>query len=241
MDKIIEYIKEAERIVAFTGAGMSAESGIAPFRGKNGLWNDFDPEKVASTQAFSEDPKKCWKLFKFQIEESFGSEPHQGHRSLVKMEDHGLSSIITQNIDGLHQKADSSNVLELHGSLHRLVCPSCQNSFKTDIFLDDIEEGKIPQCECGNILKPNMVLFGEALPQETLREAWREAERCDLLFSLGTSAVVQPAASIPMMAKKSGAKVVEINLEKTSLSDGISNHLIKGKIGKKLPEIVDLL
>ncbi len=241
MNEIIEYIKEAERIVAFTGAGMSVESGIAPFRGKNGLWNEFDPEEVASAQAFSEDPEKCWKLFKLQIEESFESEPHQGHHSLAKLEEHGLSSIITQNIDGLHQRADSSDILELHGSLYRLVCQNCQNTFKTDRFLDEIKEGKIPRCECEKILKPDVVLFGEALPQKVLRRAWREAEGCDILFSLGTSAIVQPAASIPMMAKRSGAKVIEINLEKTPLSDEVSDKFLKGKVGKKLPEIVDLL
>jgi len=239
MNEIIEEIRKAKRIVAFTGAGMSVESGIAPFRGEEGLWNKFDPQEVASASAFAEDPERCWKLFKLQIEESFNSEPHEGHYSLVDLEDHGLSSIITQNIDGLHQRAGSDNVLELHGSLYRLVCPSCQSSFKTDKYLDEIKEEKIPRCKCGKILKADVVLFGEALPQKIFQRSRRETERCDLLFSLGTSAVVQPAASIPTVAKKSGAKIVEINLERTPLTDRVSDYFLEGKVGEVLPNLVD--
>ncbi len=238
MDKIIEEIKKAKRIVAFTGAGMSVESGIAPFRGENGLWSEFDPQKVASASAFTKEPEKCWKLFKLQIVESFDSEPHKGHYSLVELEDYGLKSVITQNIDGLHQKAGSDQVLELHGSLARLICTSCKNSFDTNRVLDEIKKGKVPKCECGDILKPDVVLFGEALPQSIFRQAWKEAEKCDFLLSLGTSAVVQPAASIPELAKKFGAKIVEINLEKTPLTNEVSDHFLEGKVGERLPELV---
>lgn len=241
MDEIIENIHEAKRITAFTGAGMSVESGIAPFRGKNGLWNEFDPQAFASASAFAEKPERCWKLFKIQIEESFDADPHDGHYSLVELEEHGLNSVITQNIDGLHQKAGNDSVLELHGSLSRLICPSCQNRFKTKSFLEDIYEGYIPRCECGKILKPDVVLFEESLPQDILQQAWKEAENCDLMFSLGTSAVVQPAASIPTMAKRSEAKIVEINLEKTPLTEEVSDHFLKGKVGEKLPELINLL
>ncbi|MEF8835622.1 MAG: NAD-dependent deacylase [Candidatus Thermoplasmatota archaeon] len=238
---MIEEIREARRITVFTGAGMSVESGIAPFRGKDGLWNEFDPQDVASASAFAEEPERCWELFKLQIEECFDSEPHQGHYSLVELEDHGLNSVITQNIDGLHQKAGSDHVLELHGSLDRLVCQSCQSNFKTESFLDEIKEGGIPRCECGEVLKPDVVLFEETLPHNVLEQAWKEVEDCDLLLSLGTSAVVQPAASIPAAAKRSGAKVIEINLERTPLTDDISNHFLKGKVGEKLPELIDPL
>ncbi|MFW6047822.1 MAG: SIR2 family NAD-dependent protein deacylase [Candidatus Natronoplasma sp.] len=241
MDEIIEEIREAGRITAFTGAGMSVESGIAPFRGEDGLWNKFDPQEVASASAFSEDPKKCWKLFKLQIEESLEGDPHKGYYSLVELEDHGLRSVITQNVDGLHQRAGSDDVLELHGSLERLVCQSCQSSFKTEGFLDEIKEGCIPRCDCDEILKPGMVLFGEALPRRILQQAWKEAENCDLLFSMGTSSLVQPAASIPAVAKKSEAKVVEINLERTPITDDVSDYFLKGKVGEKLPEIIDRL
>lgn len=241
MDKIIREIKEAEMITAFTGAGMSVESGVAPFRGEDGLWNEFDPQEFASVSAFAEEPERCWKLFKIQIEESFKSEPHQGHEALVELEDHGLNSVITQNIDGLHQKAGSDNVLELHGSLDRLICSSCKNIFKTEKFWDRIKAGGIPKCDCTKILKPDVVLFGEALPQSTLQQAWNEAENCDLMFSLGTSAVVQPAASIPKMAKRSGAKIVEINLEKTPLTEKVSDHFLKGKVGEKLPKLISRL
>jgi len=241
MNEIIEEIRDSGRITAFTGAGMSVESGIAPFRGEDGLWNKFDPQEVASASAFVEKPERCWKLFKLQIEESLESDPHEGHFSLVELEDHGLNSVITQNVDGLHQRAGSKDVLELHGSLERLVCQSCQSSFKTEEFLDDIKEGCIPRCDCDEILKPDVVLFGEALPCEILQRAWKEAENCDLLFSMGTSSVVQPAASIPAAAKKSEAKIVEINLERTPLTDDVSDYFLKGKIGEKLPEIIDRL
>ncbi len=239
MDDIVKAVEDADKITAFTGAGMSVESGIAPFRGENGIWEDFDPEEVASSRAFEENPKRCWELFKLQIEECFGSEPHRGHHALVDMEEHGLSTVITQNIDGLHQKAGSDKVLELHGTLDRLVCPSCGSEQKTVKFVDEIKKGDMPLCDCGDILKPDVVLFGEALPHEALRQAWREAKYCDLLFSLGTSAVVQPAASIPVKAKRSGAVIVEINLKRTSLTDEVSDHFVKGKIGEKLPEIVN--
>jgi len=241
MDEIIEEIRDAERITAFTGAGMSVESGIAPFRGEDGLWNKFDPQEVASASAFVETPERSWKLFKLQIEECLESDPHKGHYSLVELEDHGLNSVITQNVDGLHQRAGNNEVLELHGSLKRLVCQSCRHSFMVEEFLDDIKEGHIPRCECDEILKPDVVLFGEGLPHDILQRAWKEAENCDLLFSLGTSAVVQPAASIPAAAKKSEAKIVEINLERTPLTHDVSDYFLKGKVGEKLPEIIDRL
>ncbi len=241
MDEIIEDSREAGKITAFTGAGMSVESGIAPFRGEDGLWNEFDPQEVASASAFAEEPKRCWKLFKLQIEESFNSEPHQGHYSLVELEEHGLNSVITQNIDGLHQKAGSSHVLELHGSLDRLVCQSCKSSFKTENFLDKIKEGQIPRCECGEVLKPDVVLFGEPLPRDVLQQARKEVEDCDLLLLLGTSAVVEPAASMPAVAKRFGAKVIEINLEKTPLTNDVSDHFLEGKVGEKMPKLVDPL
>ncbi|MFP4143020.1 MAG: SIR2 family NAD-dependent protein deacylase [Thermoplasmata archaeon] len=241
MDEIIQAVEEADRITAFTGAGMSVESGIAPFRGEDGVWKEFDPQEVASAAAFAEEPKKCWELFKLQIEGSFGSDPHKGHQALVELEEHGLSAVITQNIDGLHQRAGNDRVMELHGSLDRLICPGCEKIYQTERLLEEIKEGKIPRCECGEILKPDVVLFGEALPRDTLKKAWKEAKRSDLLFSLGTSAVVQPAASIPIRAKRPGGTIIEINLKETPLTEKVSDHFIEGKVGKILPEIVDRL
>ncbi|MBS3781008.1 MAG: NAD-dependent deacylase [Candidatus Thermoplasmatota archaeon] len=241
MDEIVEAVKNADKITVFTGAGTSVESGIAPFRGEDGLWDDFDPQKVASASAFADGPERCWKLFKLQIEESFDAEPHEGHYSLVELEDHGLKSIITQNIDGLHQRAGSKNVLEIHGSLNKLICPSCQKKYDTRDFLDEIKDDRIPTCKCDSFLRPNVVLFGEKLPRNLLDRSWHEVRSCDLLFTLGTSAVVQPAASLPSAAKKAGAEVVEINLEKTPLTDKISDYFLKGKVGEELPKLTACL
>lgn len=241
MDEIIDEIRKADRITALTGAGMSVESGIAPFRGEDGLWNEFDPQKMASISSFKKNPTKCWKLFKLQIEECLDSSPHKGHNSLVEMEELGLKSVITQNIDGLHQKAGNEEVLELHGSLDRLICPSCYKEYKTSDFKDEIIQGNIPTCNCDEILKPDVVLFGERLPKDVLKKAWLEAERCDLILSLGTSAVVQPAASIPTIAKEGGATVIEINLEETPLTRRVTDHFIEGKIGDELPKLLDRL
>ncbi|MFO7792944.1 MAG: NAD-dependent deacylase [Candidatus Saliniplasma sp.] len=241
MGEIIDEIIKADRITALTGAGMSVESGIAPFRGENGLWKKFDPQEMASVTAFEKDPERCWKLFKLQIEECLDSAPHKGHYSLVEMEEHGLNSVITQNIDGLHQKAGNEEVLELHGSLDRLICLSCGKQFETSEFQNEIVRDEIPICNCDEILKPDVVLFGEPLPENILKNAWLEAERSDLIFSLGTSAVVQPAASIPTIAKEGGATVIEINLEETPLTGRVTDHFIEGKIGEELPKLLDLL
>ncbi len=240
MDEAVESIERAERISVLTGAGMSVESGIAPFRGEDGLWEEFDPQEMASARAFSEDPKRCWKLFKLQIEECLESDPHKGHYSLVKLEDHGLDSIITQNIDGLHQRAGSSEVLEIHGSLEKLVCPSCGNRRITKDFLEEIKKGNIPHCDCGSILRPDVVLFGESLPQDVLQRAWRKTEESDLMLVIGTSSIVQPAASIPVVGKRTGSKIIEINLEKTPITD-VSDVFLEGKAGQILKEIEKIL
>ncbi|MEF8873366.1 MAG: NAD-dependent deacylase [Candidatus Thermoplasmatota archaeon] len=238
MDKAVKAIKRADRIAVLTGAGMSVESGIAPFRGEDGLWNEFDPQEYATLSAFKRNPEKSWELFRLQIEECLSADPHEGHRSLVELEDHGLKAVVTQNVDGLHQEAGSETVLELHGTLAELVCPSCGSREETEDHLDEIIDGNIPRCECGSMLRPDVVLFGESLPRETLRRSQRNAEETDLLISIGTSAVVQPAASIPTLAERTGSVLIEINPEKTPLTPR-ADHFLEGKAGEKLPELVE--
>ncbi len=240
MEKVVEAVRRAESIVVSTGAGMSVESGIAPFRGENGLWSKFDPHEMASVTAFRSDPEKCWTLFKLQIEECFYAEPHQGYSAVVALEEHGLDAVITQNVDGLHQKAGSEKVLELHGTLNDLLCDSCGNQKKTEDLVDEILEKKIPRCECGTVMRPDVVLFGEPLPQRTLRRAWSAVENCSLLINIGTSAVVQPAASLPLTAKRSGAVIVEGNVEKTPLTPSM-DHFLEGKAGDVLVELLERL
>ena len=238
LDKVCRLIEDSDHISALTGAGMSVESGVAPFRGEDGLWKEFDPEKYAHVSSYERDPERSWKLFKLQIQETFDSEPHQGYRALVELEEHGLKSIITQNIDGLHQRAGSEHVIELHGTLSRLICEDCQMEYRTEEFMEEIEEDTTPKCECGNILRPDVVLFGEELDPADIESAITTVHESDLVLVVGTSSIVQPAASLPAIAKNSEATVVEINLEKTPITDNISDLFIKGRAGEVLMDVV---
>ena len=241
LDKVCRLIEDCDYISVLTGAGMSVESGVAPFRGEDGLWEEFDPEKYAHIRSYERDPERSWKLFRLQIKESFDSEPHKGYRALVDLEDHGLRSVITQNIDGLHQRAGSEHVIELHGTLSRLICEDCQIEYRTEEFMDDILREKIPVCECGNILRPDVVLFGDQLDPADIESAITMVQESDLVLVVGTSSIVQPAASLPAIAKNSGASLVEINLEETPITDNISDLYIRGKAGAILKCIIDEL
>ncbi len=240
-EDLVEDILDSNLSTAVTGAGVSVESDIAPFRGKNGLWNEYDPNEYAHVSAFNRDPEKCWELFKIQIEEVFDAEPNPGHVGLVELEKYGLKSVITQNIDGLHQRAGSRDVIELHGTLYELVCTGCGQGYKTERYLKTVREGEVPNCSCGSLLRPDVVLFGEQLPFDAVGRAGEEVENCDIMFVVGTSAIVQPAASLPIVAKSHGAKIVEINLEETPLTHHISDYFIKGKAGETLPDLLSRL
>ena len=241
IDKVCSTIDNSDNLVVLTGAGMAVESGVAPFRGEDGLWKDFDPAKYAHIRSYRRDPERSWELFKLQIEETSNAEPHDGYFSLVELENHGLKTVITQNIDGLHQRAGSDNVIELHGTLSKLVCESCGNEYDTGEFLDVIDDGEIPECDCGDILRPDVVLFGEQLDPTDVDLAITNVQECDLLMVIGTSSIVQPAASLPGMAKNYGAEVVEINLEETPITDDVTDIFIEGKAGEVLPEITEQL
>ena len=241
IDKVTKMIERSDDISVLTGAGMSVESGIAPFRGENGLWEDFDPAKYAHIRSYRRNPERSWKLFKLQIEETYNAEPHEGYKSLVDLEKYGLKSVITQNIDRLHQRAGSTSVIELHGTLSRLICESCESWYETQEFIDEIESGRIPECTCGDILRPDVVLFGEQLDPTTVDSAINTVQQSDLVLVIGTSSIVQPAASLPGMAKNYGAEVVEINLKETPITDGVSDIFIKRKAGNILPIIIQRL
>ena len=235
MDQI--YIEAAEKIVssgnciALTGAGISAESGIPTFRSKGGLWNSYDPAVYASIEAFRKDPSKYWCIRGEFIRGYNNYAPNEGHLALARLEESGyLKCVITQNIDGLHRKAGSKNVYEIHGSLREIYCISC----KKEYIAPDIPPGEPPLCSCGGTLKPNTVLFGEQLPMDNLNEAEQQARACDTMLLIGTSALVYPAAYLPLMAKKNGAKIIEINIE-NSFED--SDVIIEEKAGTALPEL----
>ncbi|RMF93764.1 MAG: NAD-dependent deacylase [Candidatus Schekmanbacteria bacterium] len=239
IQKSADFIKNAKKVSALTGAGISAESGIAPFRGNNGIWEKYDPEEYAYIDSFLKDPAKVWQMIKELIDVIFEAKPNKGHLALAEMERLGkLSSIITQNVDGLHQAAGSKRVIEFHGNNMRLLCLKCGKVVKTE---KELYKEIPPKCQCGGILRPDVVFFGEPIPQRAITESYAEARSCDIMLVIGTSAIVTPAAEIPVIAKDSGAKIIEINLESTPLTNYIADISIMGKAGEILPEIVKRL
>ncbi len=223
-------------LVALTGAGISVESGIPPFRSPGGLWEKFDPTVYASIEAFRRDPSKYWSIRGDFIRRLDDYTPNPGHIALAELERTGLlRHLITQNIDGLHHKAGSRSVTELHGSLREIFCLACSRRYHAP----HIPPGTPPRCDdCGGVLKPNTVLFGEALPPQALKRALQEAANCGCLLVVGTSAVVQPAASLPQVARERGALVVEINLERSPVG---ADLFLEGPAGVILPRLADAL
>jgi NAD-dependent deacetylase len=244
MDKLIKMAAEdlsgAKMVTALSGAGISVESGIPPFRGKGGLWEKYDPMEVAHIDAFLQNPTRVWNLlFKDMKEVLDKATPSDSHKGLAKLEEFGiLKTIITQNVDGLHQMAGNSDVIEFHGNMAWQRCMECDVHYKTSrVDLTEIP----PRCDCGGILRPNAVLFGEMIPQEALWRSRQVATDCDVMLVIGTSAVVQPAALMPVVAKDSGAKIIEINPESTPLTGEISDYLIKGSAGDVMNGILEEL
>lgn len=209
--RVAELLLRCHNCVALTGAGISAESGIPTFRSKDGLWGKYDPTVYASIDVFRKDPSKYWQVRGDFIRDYELYAPNTAHRVLAELENLGLVRlVITQNIDGLHRKAGSRRVVEIHGSLREIICQRCDRTY----LAPNIPEGNPPHCACGGVLKPNTVLFGEQLPTEALEAAIRESSRCRVMLVIGTSAVVYPAAHLPVVAKQHGAKIVEINIER---------------------------
>lgn len=236
-EKAAEIIVNSKQMIALTGAGISVESGIPDFRSPGGLWEKFDPIEFAHIDSFRKNPKKIWKLFFSMLDIINKAKFNPAHAALAKLEEMGkLKAIITQNIDNLHQEAGSSRVVEYHGNMSRLECLNCNSSYKGDEFT---LKGTPPECKkCGKILKPSAIFFGEMIPQDALIESQELAESADAVIVVGTSAVVYPASSIPHTAKKRGAKIIEMNIEKTGLTTLITDVFIEGKAGKTLPELL---
>lgn len=230
----------AKTVVALTGAGISVESGIPPFRGKGGVWEKIDPMEYAHIDAFLKDPEKVWNVLLKGMKELLDTaEPNDAHRGLARLEKLGkLQTIITQNVDGLHQAAGNGDVIEFHGSFAWHRCLQCDRRQETGA----IDLNRIPpRCECGGIWRPECVFFGEMIPPHHLLRSRQVAETCDVMIVIGTSATVQPAASMPVLAKESGARIIEINRERTPLTTGTSDYLIKGKAGEIMNRILDIL
>jgi len=233
---LISLLRGTARLAALTGAGISQESGLRTFRdAQTGLWAQYKPEDLASPEAFRRDPKLIWDWYAWRREAVKGVRPNAGHYALVDIEAFLPEfSLITQNVDGLHRMAGSRNVLELHGNIQRVRCADCY--IFTETWGDDTES--VPQCSvCGGLLRPDVVWFGEALPRDQLEAAVEAARTCEVFFSIGTSGVVQPAASLAHAARNRGAVVVEINAEPTPLTHK-ANYAFHGKSGELLPELV---
>ncbi len=223
-----ELIKDSKHTTAFTGAGISVESGIPPFRGENGLWSKFDPIFL-DLGYFFKHPDESWQLIKKIFYDSFAqAEPNAAHYALAQLEQRGLlQAIITQNIDNLHQRAGSKNVIEYHGTTQTLTCTHCGRRYQASTkFLNDLP----PKCEsCSGLLKPDFVFFGEAIPELAQSRSLQEAEIADVFILIGTTGEVQPASMIPIIAKKNHAKIIEINVEKSNYTDSITDIFLNGK------------
>lgn len=220
--QIRQLIDSSNRIVAFTGAGVSAESGIPTYRGAGGMWTKYDPEKYASIDYFRRDPSYYWQFFKDVRHDLIASaKPNLAHLALAKLEqDEKLSAVITQNIDGLHHSAGSKHVLELHGNTKRFYCVDCDANYTLREAWEMVMNELPPLCtKCNGIIRPDVVLFGEMLPPKVVEDAEYEASVCDLMIIIGSSLVVYPAAYLPQTAMMNEAKTVIINVDPTPFDD----------------------
>ena len=227
MDEAIKRIKNARRGVVFTGAGVSVQSGIPPFTGAGGLWNQYDP-KFIELDFFYGHPTRSWqemkKIFFTCMDEA---QPNKAHRVIAQLEKRGgFQGVITQNIDGLHQKAGSKNVQEFHGTIHQMHCIACGRKYKTEeVSLDELP----PKCFCGGVLKPDFVFYGEGINPAVYTASQELAEEADVMLVVGTAGQVMPACSLPLLAKQFGATIIEVNTLPSAYTDGVSDFFFQEK------------
>lgn len=232
-----EIIKKAKHITAFTGAGISVESGIPPFRGENGLWNKFDPIFL-DINYFQQNPLQSWKLIKEIFYDFFGkAKPNFAHQALAKLEKQKLiKAIITQNIDNLHQDAGSKEVYEFHGTSQNLICTNCNKNYPAE----NIDLSYLPpKCEkCGTVLKPDFVFFGEPIPEPAQTNSFNEAFNADVFLLIGTTGEIMPASIIPYEAKRNNAKIIEINIKKSNYTNTITDVFLEGKATETMQKLI---
>ena len=233
---LLKKMFAAKRVVVMTGAGVSAESGVATFRDPGGLWSKFNPMELASIEGFMSNPERVWEWYQYRRKIVADAEPNPGHFAIAEMESlFDNFALITQNVDRLHQRAGSNNVCELHGNIIDNRCFVCGIPFDHEI---SSEEKVLPRCsECGGMIRPSVVWFGEMLPQDAIEFADSVSYRSDLFFSVGTSAEIYPAAGLPYTAKRGGAFVVEVNPNVTSLS-ALADIQLKAPSGVALPALI---
>ena len=235
--ELIERLAAARRVAVLTGAGISAESGIPTFRDAlTGLWANYDPQELATPEGFARNPKLVWEWYAERRQRIAGVRPNPGHLALAALEKRYADfTLVTQNIDSLHQRAGSREVVELHGNIARVKCS------REQILVSEFPESESPpRCQCGAYLRPDVVWFGEMLPADALARAEEAAEHCEVFFSIGTSAEVYPAAELPLRALSAGATVVEINPERTALTRH-AHFALQGMAGVVLPRLLERL
>lgn len=248
-DRLVRHLADAERVAVLTGAGISAESGIPTFRDPGGLWQRFKPEELANVDAFLQNPVLVQGWYAHRREVATGCAPNPGHRALAELEALvGAFALITQNVDNLHQRAGSQRVLELHGNIMRSYCVDCGRPAEDA----DLPAAAVPgaassgeaaaeaaQCPaCSGLLRPDVVWFGEWLPPDTFEAAAQAARTADVFLSIGTSAVVYPAAGLPLLAKEHGAFVAEVNVERSAIAGGL-DEVVLGPAGEVMPRLVE--
>ena len=241
VDEAAALIKRKGGVVALTGAGISVDSGIPDFRSPGGLWEKFDPAEYATLSAFTRDPAKVWKLFRELDEPLAKARPNRGHRALADLERKGyLTAVITQNIDNLHTAAGNTRVIELHGTTGRLRCIRCRETYARETVARNTL-GFPPVCPCGGLVKPDVILFEEQLPEDAIRGAFEAAAGAKILLTVGTSGLVMPANTVPTVAKRHGADVIEVNIEETVLTSSVTDYFVQGSSSDVLPAIVRAL
>lgn len=233
--KAAEIIFHSNLTLALTGAGISVESGIPDFRSAGGLWSKYDPAEYATIHAFRNDPEKVWNMLRDMDELISRARPNAAHLGLGEMEKLGfLHCIITQNVDNLHQAGGAQKVIEYHGNSSTLSCLWCGKKYRSE----EKRGEHVPRCACLKILKPDVVFFGEPIPEEALNTSFQLASSAEAVLVVGTSAVVSPANTIPTIAKSRGAKLIEMNMERTYLTETVTDIFIEGKAGDSIPALV---
>ena len=235
--ELIQIIRSADHILVLTGAGISSESGIPTFRqAQTGLWARYRPEDLATPEAFHNNPQRVWEWYTWRRDLIKNAKPNPGHDALVKMENRTPNfTLVTQNVDNLHRAAGSRKIIEFHGNIFRTKCS------KENLIVESWPDtGEVPpRCpRCSHFLRPDVVWFGEPIPEAVVSAAFSRIATCQVFFSIGTSGLVEPAASLPRIARQHGSKVVEINLEPTPLTH-LADFSLHGRSGKLLPELVN--
>jgi NAD-dependent deacetylase len=239
---LAELIRERQPCVVLTGAGVSTESGIPDFRSPTGLWAQVDPMEYGSIEAFRSDPRKVWSFYKPRVEMLTGAEPNPAHAALAELERLGfVEAVVTQNIDLLHERAGSREVVEVHGSIRTSTCPGCGRSYELPRVLELLEEPDAPACpDCGEILKPDVVFFGELLPPAAIDRAYELARRARLLLVVGSALEVYPVAGLPLETLGTGGELAIVSRGPTTF-DSKASLRIDGSAGEVLPQAVERL